>query len=73
MVKELEPGSPSLRDLNERFTQFAKDIDILSCYETEATKTVVMSVRNTSTSKLYDNPNRLGRKMGLGNVRALRY
>lgn len=41
LVMELKAGSPTLTDLNSRFAHFAKDIDILTCYETKPTKTVI--------------------------------
>lgn len=46
LVAELQPDSPKLLDLNNRFGQMAQDIDILTCYETKETKTVVKLVRD---------------------------
>jgi hypothetical protein len=44
LVYELRKGSPTLDDLNERFGTVAQDIDILTCFETQRTKTVVKDV-----------------------------
>jgi hypothetical protein len=44
LVYELRKGSPTLDDLNERFGKVAQDIDILTCFETQRTKTVVKDV-----------------------------
>lgn len=41
LVMELKAGSPTLTDLNNRFAHFARDINILTCYETIMTKTVI--------------------------------
>ena len=41
MVLELKSESPTLTWLNQGFTRFARDIDILTCYETKPTKTAI--------------------------------
>ncbi|GME51663.1 hypothetical protein M1813_007436 [Neofusicoccum parvum] len=41
LVTELKTDSPTLRDLSARFIPIAKEIEILTCYETMETKTVV--------------------------------
>ena len=41
MVLELKPESPTLAWLNQGFIRFARDIDILTCYETKPTKTAI--------------------------------
>ncbi|OBT39216.1 hypothetical protein VE00_10383 [Pseudogymnoascus sp. WSF 3629] len=41
MVLELQSESPTLAWLNQCFAQFARDIDILTCYETKPTKTAI--------------------------------
>ncbi|OBT72109.1 hypothetical protein VF21_09192 [Pseudogymnoascus sp. 05NY08] len=41
MVLELQSESPTLTWLNQSFTRFARDIDILTCYETKPTKTAI--------------------------------
>jgi hypothetical protein len=45
LIDELAPGSPTLEDLNDRFMNIAQDIDILTCFETRRTKTVVFDVQ----------------------------
>lgn len=45
LIDELAPGSPTLEDLNERFINIAQDLDILTCFETRKTKTVVFEVQ----------------------------
>ena len=47
LIEELRSESTTLTDLNQRFSQVAKDIDILTCYEAKHTKTIVnVSVPN---------------------------
>ncbi|KFY42179.1 hypothetical protein V494_02544 [Pseudogymnoascus sp. VKM F-4513 (FW-928)] len=41
MVLELKSESPTLTWLNQGFTRFARDIDILTCYETKPTKKAI--------------------------------
>lgn len=41
MISELISESPTLTWLNQSFTQFARDIDILTCYENKPTKTAI--------------------------------
>lgn len=40
LIEELDPRSPTLNDMNERFMPIAQDIDILTCFETLMTKSV---------------------------------
>lgn len=44
LVNELAVRSPTLKELNERFKQVAHDIKILTCYETQKTKTLERDV-----------------------------
>ena len=41
LIAELEADSATLTDLNQGFAHVAKDIDILTCYETRSTKTAI--------------------------------
>ena len=41
LILELKSGSPTLTELNDNFIQAARDIDILTCYETKMTKSVI--------------------------------
>ncbi|KAL1618730.1 hypothetical protein SLS56_010460 [Neofusicoccum ribis] len=41
LLTELKTDSPTLRDLSARFIPIAKEIEILTCYDTMETKTVV--------------------------------
>lgn len=41
IVRELKAESPTLTELNDKFRHVAKDIDILTCYETIPTKTAI--------------------------------
>lgn len=41
LVAELEADSATLTDLNQGFAHVAKNIDILTCYETRSTKTAI--------------------------------
>ncbi len=41
LIAELEAGSPTLTDLNDRFKNIARDVDILTFYETQPTRTAV--------------------------------
>ncbi|EQB44810.1 hypothetical protein CGLO_16409 [Colletotrichum gloeosporioides Cg-14] len=42
LVHELKKGSPTLLELNTKFSQIAGDIDILTCYEMKQTKQAVI-------------------------------
>jgi hypothetical protein len=44
LIYELRKESPTLQELNERFGDVARDIDILTCFETQKTNTVVYDV-----------------------------
>lgn len=44
LVEELAPDSPTLKEMNEAFMGIAKDIDILTCFETQKTKTLAWDV-----------------------------
>jgi hypothetical protein len=46
MIQELEAGSYTLTSLNNSFQHLAHDIDVLTLYETEPTKTVIDVRRN---------------------------
>lgn len=41
LIMELKSQSPTLTWLNQSFAQFARDIDILTCYENKPTNTVI--------------------------------
>ncbi|KAH0541634.1 hypothetical protein FGG08_003924 [Glutinoglossum americanum] len=41
LIRELKAESPTLRELNEKFLRVATEFDILTCFETEPTKTVI--------------------------------
>jgi hypothetical protein len=44
LIYELRKESPTLQELNERFGDVARDIDILTFFETQKTNTVVYDV-----------------------------
>lgn len=44
LIAELQPDSEALKQLNEDFFGVAHDIDILTCYETQHTRTMVFDV-----------------------------
>ena len=44
LIEELSPDSPTLKEINERFEEIARDMDILTCFETQKTKTLVRDV-----------------------------
>ncbi|KAL1853922.1 hypothetical protein Daus18300_011664 [Diaporthe australafricana] len=46
LIEELSPDSPTLKEINEAFMEISRDIDILTCFETRKTKTLV---RDAST------------------------
>ena len=51
MILELKSESPTLTWLNQSFTTFAQDIDILTCYENKPTKTAInVSMQSTKHS-----------------------
>jgi hypothetical protein len=50
LVNELGPGSPTLKDMHDRFRRASKDMQILSVYETLATPTVVLNVSSSRES-----------------------
>ncbi|KAI9772824.1 MAG: hypothetical protein M1840_008706 [Geoglossum simile] len=41
LVRELKAGSPTLTELNDKFRHIATDITILSCFESNPTKTAI--------------------------------
>lgn len=41
LIEELRAESATLTDLNRGFAYIAKDIEILTCYETKPTKTAI--------------------------------
>jgi hypothetical protein len=55
LIEELDPRSPTLNDMNERFMPIAQDIDILTCFETLMTKSVAfdVSIRITTHVALF--------------------
>jgi hypothetical protein len=42
LILELRAESRTLTDINQRFAFIARDIDILTCYETQPTKTAIL-------------------------------
>jgi hypothetical protein len=41
LISELRAESPTLMDLSKHFPNVAKDVDILSCFESMPTKTII--------------------------------
>ena len=41
LIRELKPGSPTIRALNEQFGKVAHGFPIVTCYETHQTKTAI--------------------------------
>jgi hypothetical protein len=44
LVNEIGPGSPTLKDMHDRFRRASADMQILSVFETLETPTVVFDV-----------------------------
>lgn len=58
LIEELAPESPTLKEMNEAFMEIAKDIDILTCYETESTRTLAWDVGDKQPENLKSCRNR---------------